>query len=98
MSGVISAPTFPDMIEFLTAMEPASGRKGLPVPDSNENVQLLCRDGNRKLLAAFGTAPFKNYLTVFGLHTFTETMRTFSLNSARLVCAFAHNNDSLIIF
>jgi hypothetical protein len=44
-----------------------------------------------------GAAPLEYYLTVFGLHTLAETMRTFSPNSARLVCALAHDTDSLMI-
>lgn len=98
MGGVILAPTFPDTIELLTTMKPTSRRKKLPFPERLQNVQLLCRDGNRKLLASLGTAPLEDYLTVFGLHALAETMRTFSPDSARLVCAFTHNTDSLIIY
>jgi hypothetical protein len=98
MGGVILAPTLPDTIELLTTMKPTSRRKELPFPERLQNVQLLCRDGNRKLLAALGTAPLEDYLTVFGLHALAETMRTFPPDSARLVCAFTHNTDSLIIY
>jgi hypothetical protein len=95
MSSMILAPTLPDTIELLTTMKPKSGRKELSFPERLQNVQLLCRDGNRKLLAALGTAPLEDYLTVFGLHALAETMRTLSPDSARLICAFAHNTDSL---
>jgi len=95
MSSMILAPTLPDTIELLTTMKPTSGRKELSFPERLQNVQLLCRDGNRKLLAALGTAPFEDYLTIFGLHALAETMRALSPDSARLICAFAHNTDSL---
>ena len=97
MGGVAFAPTLPDTIVFLTAMKPTGRREEIPLPERHQNFQLLCRDGNRKQLPALGTAPFKYYLTVFGLHTLAEAMGTFSPNFARLICAFTHDADSLRI-
>jgi hypothetical protein len=95
MGYVTLIPTLPDTVEFIAAMKTTGGREFVPLPERHQTVQLFCRDGNRKLLPTFGTAPFKHYLAVFGLHALAETMRAFSPNSARLVCAFAHDIYSL---
>lgn len=65
-------------------------------PYTKSGVHLFGRDRDNQSLAAFGTTPLEDNLSILGLHTFAKPMGPLSFNFTGLIGAFAHGTDSLV--